>query len=76
MILADDKTAVMEQADFDALPEYSCSVPTGQTIGKRWKRARNTWNGDAGWLMGSYEERVPVHPDFILTMFREIVVVS
>lgn len=38
MILTDDRTAVMEPRDFSELPEYSCSIPTGTTIGKRWKR--------------------------------------
>lgn len=27
---------VLPDADVDRLPEYSCSVPTGTTIGKRW----------------------------------------
>lgn len=27
----------MTKKQFDALGEYSCSVPTGVTIGKQWK---------------------------------------
>ena len=34
----DDKTALMTRREFEDLPQYSCSLPTGQTIGKRWKR--------------------------------------
>lgn len=33
-----------------ALPEYSTSVPTGQTIGKRWRR----WTS-GGWIVGEYQ---------------------
>lgn len=32
----------LTRAEFDALPEYSCSLPTGTTLGKRWRK-----NGDA-----------------------------
>lgn len=32
------ETIVLTKSDFDELPEYSCSIPTGTTIGKRWKR--------------------------------------
>lgn len=31
-------TIVLTQAEFDSLPEYSCTLPTGTTIGKKWKR--------------------------------------
>ena len=31
------KTAIITQAEFDSLPEYSVTVPTGQVVGKRWK---------------------------------------
>lgn len=41
-------------ADFLALPEYSMTLPTGTTIGKRW-RAR----AGAGWQMGEYVEPAP-----------------
>lgn len=27
----------LTQQQFDRLPEYSCSLPTGTTIGKQWK---------------------------------------
>lgn len=41
--------AVMNKSEFDALPEYSVSLPTGATIGKRWKRKCKD-----GWLVGEY----------------------
>ena len=34
----DEKTALLTKEELDALPEYSCSIPTGTIIGKRWKR--------------------------------------
>lgn len=34
----DEKTALLTEEELDALPEYSSSIPTGTTIGKRWKR--------------------------------------
>lgn len=36
--LIDDESAVMSQAAFDTLAEYSRSVPTGVYPGKCWKR--------------------------------------
>jgi hypothetical protein len=38
MMEVDDKTALMTKKELEALPEYSSSIPTGTTIGKRWKR--------------------------------------
>ena len=37
MIDVDDVSAIMDAVDFDAMAEYSCSLPTGPKIGKRWK---------------------------------------
>lgn len=31
-------TIILTKKEFDALPEYSCSLPTGTTIGKKWKK--------------------------------------
>lgn len=39
---------------FDELPEYSCSFPTGTTIGKRWKRKKNYCDESEGWIVGEY----------------------
>lgn len=41
--------------EFDALEEYSLSVPTGTTLGKRWKR-RLYLQGQ--WIMGEYTQRI------------------
>ncbi len=47
--------------EFAALPEYSCSLPTGTTIGKRWKRLDGSHDhrfiaagGKPRWMIGEY----------------------
>lgn len=55
MILVDHASAVMDETEFDKLGEYSCSMPTGTTVGRRWKRGpayNATANG--GWLLGEW----------------------
>lgn len=37
-MLKDDKTAIVTPDEFDALLEYSTSIPTGTIVGKVWKR--------------------------------------
>ena len=37
---------------FDRLMDYSCSVPTGTTFGKWWKR--ESPRGSGRWLLGVY----------------------
>lgn len=34
----------LTRKEFDEMLEYSCSIPTGKAIGKRWKRDEN-FNG-------------------------------
>ena len=41
------------------LGEYSCSIPTGTTIGKRWRRNLNAYRKDRvgvppEWVIGKY----------------------
>ena len=49
-------TVTITTEQFNALPEYSCSVPTGTTLGKRWKCKRDYYGGSKGWRMGEYGE--------------------
>lgn len=53
----------LTEGEFNDLPNYSCSLPTGTTIGKRWKRREPYEDGPPGtvhlWYMGEYVE----HPD-------------
>lgn len=48
---------IISLQDLMALPEYSCSVPTGTTIGKRWRRATK-YHGPTvtEWMIGKYIE--------------------
>lgn len=47
---------------FKDLPEYSCSLPTGTTLGKRWRCAIHVepWGQitlpEIGWMIGEYYE--------------------
>ena len=38
LIYMDNECALMARSTFERLDEYSCSVPTGQVIGKMWRR--------------------------------------
>ncbi|HVI00898.1 MAG TPA: hypothetical protein VM869_19410 [Enhygromyxa sp.] len=42
-------TVMLTNYEFRRLPEYSLTVPTGVTIGRRWRRC----DGDR-WLLGEY----------------------
>ena len=62
----------LTQQEFDALYDYSCSIPTGTTIGKKWKRRNDYHDASKGWMQGEYvpcEEEGRVGIDW-----REIVV--
>jgi len=53
-----DDVVLMSKAEFDALPEYSCSLPTGTTIGKTWRCNLVAYSMDGYqspvWKMGEY----------------------
>lgn len=55
-----DKVAYMTMAEFNALLEYSTTLPTGQTEGKVWKRQSNIGacqrkpKTPPKWLLGEY----------------------
>jgi hypothetical protein len=49
-------TIRLAQEELGALPEYSCSVPTGVRIGKQWKRKINYHDVSKGWMLGEYVE--------------------
>lgn len=53
---------VMSNEELMKLPEYSCSVPTGTTIGKRWRR----WTIEGTWIVGEYA----VDPDPKMVQIR------
>lgn len=44
----------MCQTEFDKLPVYNLTLPTGTTIGKRWKLKSISKGGIVNWLLGEY----------------------
>ena len=55
----EDDAVYMTLAEFEGLLEYSCSLPTGTTAGKRWRRRVPYMHrpGDRPqWFMGEYGE--------------------
>jgi hypothetical protein len=54
LILVDETHAVMTRDAFEALPEYSCTIPTGTTIGKRWRRGEPYVGTRLHWYLGEY----------------------
>ena len=57
LILTDDKRADMNYAAFKKLLVYNTSLPTGTTIGKRWRALYRQ-----GWFMGEYvRDPSPTH---------------
>jgi len=57
------------ESELAKLPEYSCSVPTGTTIGKRWKYDHNAYNPrktseEPEWYIREYVEH-PTDPSLV-----------
>lgn len=53
------KETVITRQELAALGEYSCSIPTGVTIGKRWRRDMNAYREDrrgaqSEWVIGEF----------------------
>lgn len=63
----------MTQAEVDALLEYSTTLPTGKTIGKRWKRQLYAGPKRGAWLLCEYVE--DPDPAYLAVSTREIRVV-
>ena len=59
---------LMSRKELEALPEYSRSLPTSTTIGKKWRR-RVPGNG---WLLGEYA--VDPWPGMVAVHWSEIIV--
>lgn len=59
------KNTVLTRDELFELPEYSCSLPTGTIIGKRWRRDVHAYREPPvpaeqhEWQIGEYVE----HPD-------------
>lgn len=68
------KTISLSQKEFDALPEYSCTLPTGTTIGKRWKRGWPYQEPRTDWYLGEYAKSAL--PGMVDIIWRKISFVS
>ena len=45
---------IISKEELDKLLEYSCSIPTGVIIGKRWKRSSRYVKTGFDWMIGEY----------------------
>lgn len=75
----DASHVLLTRAELESLPEYSCSLPTGKRIGKRWRRCQPYGadrSRDDVWWMGEYAELDPPEPDTIAILWREVLVVE
>ncbi len=54
--MSEDETVMLTQQEFDDLPEYSMSLPTGTTIGKQWKMGWGRPDGPLTWYLCEYVE--------------------
>ena len=55
--MSDQRKVWLTLEQFDALDDYSCSVPTGTTIGKKWRRRvpyEYPITKDTRWYQGQY----------------------
>lgn len=61
---------------FEALREYSCSIPTGVAVGKVWRCDRNFGTGkDPDWCIREYV-RHPTDPSRVTVETREVEVLD
>lgn len=71
-------TLPIESQALRELPEYSCSIPTGVTAGKRWKRdsmwhaKRRLGPGEPMWVVCEFYE-IPGRDDYMgIRYFRPV----
>lgn len=65
--------AIMSMATFLKLADYSCTIPDGVYIGKRWRRREpyvDQRDGSNVWFMGEYAEHAD--PKRAAIIWREI----
>lgn len=69
----DDDYVLMSKLDFDLLPDYTNSEPTGKYNGKMWKGQFNTTKGKKWFLAWCHDENEV--SNLICISYREILVV-
>lgn len=67
-------TVTLTRKEFEALPDYSCSLPTGTTIGKQWKKRKNYYDESKGWVRGTYSKQL--EPDLVAITWENIWIAS
>jgi hypothetical protein len=70
-ICFDQEHFLISRNNFELLPEYSTTRPTGVYDGKCWKIRR----GESWWI-GCYIEESPPHPDGLLTPVRLALIIN
>lgn len=65
----EDGKAYTTLAGFEKLSDYSCTVPSGQVIGKVWKRGE-PYSGPRTWWLGQYTKSDD--PEYINIVWREL----
>lgn len=80
------EVVTLTRREFADLGEYSCSLPTGTRIGKRWKRDANAYRPPVrtsvlgvefvipwpeDWILGEYIENP--NPEMVGVLWRKIV---
>lgn len=68
-----DDYVLMSKLDFDLLPDYTNSEPTGKYNGKMWKGQFNTTKGKKWFLAWCHDENEV--SNLICISYREILVV-
>jgi hypothetical protein len=63
------ETIGLSRKEFDALPEYSFSNPTGTIIGKRWKR-----RSEDRWFFCEYTRSND--PEYVLVKIKAIIILE
>ena len=51
---ANDAPVIVDGPTFDALPEYSTTLPTGTRAGKQWRRRVPAFGDPHYWLIGEH----------------------
>lgn len=72
-------TQLITRREFDDLKNYSCSIPTLTTVGKRWKRAKEysrQTDNPRDWILCEYVELDPPNPDRVGIRYSQIAIAS
>lgn len=73
-IVLDNDYAVMSKKDFDLLPDYTCSQPTGKYNGKMRKGLLHTPKNDRWYLAWCHDENTVSQEIYI--SYREILIID